>query len=320
MHYRLHLSLSHDGAATIFIEGERTSFGRLPLLKGVEHRSDAQDVESGRVFGALRVTAPQTPHGSRAITYIAYELSRRIEDEPEIDNTSLLASVQWILQLLGDEPSVLSGERQRGLVAELLLLRRLLILGRRNGIGSQSVLDRWWGPTGGKRDFAAVGAAIEVKSTALNVRSHHISSIDQLEPLSEGERAYLYSMGIKSEPTIDRKLPTYVEDVVEEMITPSRRSDVAAVHGLMTKLASVGYNSEHDSLYEAGPGLLPNPALPPLLFNASDLDGIRLSSFEARRLPSMVTAVSYQLEVSANPLGGAGTEMALLQMLRSPSL
>ncbi len=317
---RLHLSISHEGAATVFIEGDARSFGQLPLLRGLEHRHDAQDVQSGRVFGALRLTAPPTPQGSRATTYIAYELSRRIEDEPAIDNASLVASVAWILQLLGAEPALLSAERQRGLVAELLLLRRLLQLGRHNGIGPQSVLDRWWGPTGGKRDFAAVGTAIEVKSTALNMRSHHISTIDQLEPLSDDEQAYLYSMGMKSEPTFDRKLPTYVQDVVEEMTHSTGHSDTAAIHGLKTKLASAGYDPQLDSLYTSGPGLLPNLSLPPLLFHVDSLDRIRLSSFRTGKLPSMVTAVSYQLEVSGEPLGASEAEAALMALLQSPPM
>ena len=317
---RLHLSKSHEDAATIFIEGDASSFGRLPQLRGVEHRGDAQDVASGRIFGALRLVAPTTSYGVRAITYIAYELSRRLEDDPGIDNASLLASIHWIMQLLGTEPTVLSSERQRGLVAELLLLRRLLQLGRQNGVGPQSVLDRWWGPTGGKRDFAATGVAIEVKSTALNVRSHHISSIDQLEPLSDGEHVYLYSMGIKSEPTFERKLPTYIHDVVEEMVTPSGRRDTSAIDGLKTKLASIGYDSQLDNLYESLPGLLPNPMLPPLLFHVDALDRIRLSSFRAGRLPSMVTAVSYQLEASGEHLSVSDTESALLGFLQSPPL
>ena len=187
---RLHLSVSADGAATVFLEGNAASFGRLPVLQGIEHREDAHDVVTGRVFGALRLTAPASPHGAQAIAYIAFELGRRLEEDPTIDNVSLLARVEWILQLLGTEPAVLSGERQRGLVAELLLLRRLLQIARTNNLRPQVVLDRWWGPAGGKRDFAARGIAIEVKSTALNVRNHHIASIDQLEPLSAGEQAF----------------------------------------------------------------------------------------------------------------------------------
>ena len=48
---------------------------------------------------------------------------------------------------------------------------------------------------------------------------------------------------------------------------------------------------------------MPNPLLPSKLFRASDLDRVRMSSFKGNRLPSMVTAVSYEINISAPPLG-----------------
>ena len=106
---RLHLSVSHEGAPTLFIEGDAASFGRLPTLHGLEHREDAIDVQTGNVFKALRITAPQEPHGNEALAVIAYEVARIIESEPDADNGTLLAGVNWILKVLGIEASVLSG-------------------------------------------------------------------------------------------------------------------------------------------------------------------------------------------------------------------
>ena len=318
---RLHLSASHDGAPTLFIEGDAASFGKLPTLRGLEHREDAIDVQTGNVFKALRVTAPQEPHGNEALAIIAYEIGRIIESEPDTDNGTLLAGVNWILKVLGIETSVLSGERQRGLVAELLLLRRLLQLGREHGVGSQVVLDRWWGPVGDKRDFAAVGISIEVKSTALNTRTHHIASIDQLDPMSPGEQVYVYSVGIKSEPTVDRKLPTYVADCVSVMAdTPGRAVVGTAVHSFYQKLESAGYLPRFGDLYRSEPGIMPNPLLLPKLFHTSDLDRVRMSSFKGDRLPSMVTAISYEINISAPPLGERDVDAALLSLITSPGL
>ena len=318
---RLHLSVSHDGAPTLFIEGDAASFGKLPTLRGLEHREDAIDVQTGNVFKALRITAPQEPYGNEAMAVIAYEICRIIESDPDTDNGTLLAGVYWILKVLGIETSVLSGERQRGLVAELLLLRRLLQLGREHSVGSQVVLDRWWGPVGGKRDFAAVGISIEVKSTALNTRTHHIASIDQLEPMSPGEQVYVYSVGIKSEPTVDRKLPTYVADCVSAIADTSGRALVGtAVHSFYQKLESAGYLPRFGDLYRSAPGVMPNPLLPPKLFRASDLDRVRMSSFKGNRLPSMVTAVSYEINISAPPLGERDVDAALLSLITSLGL
>ena len=318
---RLHLSVSPEGAPTLFIEGDAASFGKLPTLRGLEHREDAVDVQTDNVFKALRLTAPQEPHGNEALAVIAYEVARIIESGPDTSNGTLLASVHWILKVLGMETSVLSGERQRGLVAELLLLRRLLQLGREHSVSSHVILDRWWGPVGGKRDFAAVGIAIEVKSTALNTRTHHIASIDQLDPMSPGEQVYVYSVGIKSEPTVDRKLPTYVADCVSAIAgTPGRTVESAAVHSFYQKLESFGYQPQFGDLYRSEPGVMPNPLLPPKLFRASDLDRVRMSSFKWNRLPSMVTAVSYEINISAPPLGERDVDAVLLSLITSPGI
>ena len=318
---RLHLSVSHDGAPTLFIEGDADSFGKLPTLRGLEHREDAIDVQTGNVFKALRVTAPQEPYGNEAMAVIAYEICRIIESDPDTDNGTLLAGVYWILKVLGIETSVLSVERQRGLVAELILLRRLLQLGREHSVSSQVVLDRWWGPVGGKRDFAAVGISIEVKSTALNTRTHHIASIDQLDPMSPGEQVYVYSVGIKSEPTVDRKLPTYVADCVSAIADTSGRILVGtAVHSFYQKLESVGYLPRFGDLYRSAPGVMPNPLLPPKLFRSFDLDRVMMSSFKGNRLPSMVTSVSYEINISAPPLRERDADAALLSLITSPSL
>ena len=313
--------MSHDGAPTLFIEGDAASFGKLPTLRGLEYRGDAFDLRTGNVFTALRVTAPQEPYGSEALAVIAYELARIIESEPDTDNGTLLAGVNWILKVLGVEASVLSVERQRGLVAELLLLRRLLQLAREHSIGPAVILDRWWGPVGGKRDFGAVGISIEVKSTALNTRTHHIASIDQLDPMSPGEQVYVYSVGIKSEPTVDRKLPTYVADcvsVIDEALGDAVVS--SAVYSFHQKLESAGYLPRFGNLYRSEPGVMPNPLLPPKLYRASDLDRVRMSSFKGNRLPAMVTAVSYEINISAPPLGERDVDAALLTLVTSPSL
>lgn len=317
---RLHLSVNHDGRPTVFIEGTTASFGRLPVFKGIEHREDAIDVQTGKSFQALRITSPNELHGHEALAVIAYEISRTVGFDPDSDNTTLLAKVNWILTLLGKETSVLSGERQRGLVAELLLLRRLFRIGRDQDIGPHIVLDRWWGPSGGKRDFAASEISIEVKSTALNTRTHYIASIDQLEPTSCSEQAYLYSVGIKSEPTNNRKLPTYVADAVNGVVDANGLPVTTAVQVLYEKLKSAGYESQFDDLYSSEPGLVPNPLMPPRLFRLDELDRVRISSFKGDQLPSMVTAVSYEINVSASPLTEHDMDSVLISLLTSPAI
>lgn len=317
---RLHLSVNHEGRSTVFIEGDAHSFGRLPMVSGVEHRDDAVDVETGNLFKAVRVTASNDQHGNQAIAFIAYEISRTVDSEPDVDNATLLGKVNWILKLLGVETSMLSSQRQRGLVAECLLLRRLFQIGRVNGIAPLTVIDRWWGPIGGKRDFAAAGITIEVKSTASNTRTHHVASIDQLEPLSAGEEGYLYSIGIKSEPTAHRKLPIYLADVANEIVDTDGEPVPEVISEFYRKLVSVGYDRQSEHIYASEPGILPNSTLPPKLFHVDDIDRVRLSSFKGDQLPSMVTAVSYEINITASPLSEQDMDAALLSLLVAPSI
>ena len=131
----------------------------------------------------------------------------------------------------------------------------------------------------------------------------------------------MYSVGIKSEPTVDRKLPTYVADCVSAIAdTPGRTAERAAVHSFYQKLESAGYLRRFGDLYRSEPGVMPNPLLPPKVFRASDLDRVRMSSFKGNRLPSMVTAVSYEINISAPPLGERDVDAALVSLITAPGL
>ena len=272
------------------------------------------------MFRALRLSAPANAIGPRAIAHIAYEMARCLRDDPEIDNATLIARVDWILQLLGREPSLLSDERQRGLIAECLLLTQILAAGRDAGIGVSSVLERWWGPAGGRRDFAASGVAIEVKSTAQNARMHHIGSLEQLTPSSPDEELYLFSIGIKTDPASSRTLPVYVADVEAQLVDSSGRTDISALESFRMKLESAGYHRDFEGVYRSGPGHQPNAALGPGVFRVSDLDILTISSFKKDQLPAMVRQVSYQLEILADPLNDQQTSALLAQLVLAPAI
>jgi hypothetical protein len=317
---RFHLSKDSEGSFTLFIEGSRESFGRIPILTGIEYRDDARDLESQKTFGALRVTAPQSSFGPRAITHIAYELNERINGNSGVSNADLLQSSSWILRILGREPTVLSEQQQRGLIAECVLLTRLMSVARTLEVSSGQVLSKWMGPKGGKRDFASLDMAIEVKSTSRSTRTHHISSFDQVWPASETELVYLYSIGIRREPTVSRSLPDYVFDLVSQIVVASGEPDVTALDALWLSLSSAGYDKSHDDLYRSGGGFIPNPSLPPRLYRVGELDGLRLTSFRGDSLPSMVRSVSYDLEVGGEALSSTETQLALESFVTAPVL
>jgi hypothetical protein len=214
----------------------------------------------------------------------------------------------------------MSPERQRGLVAECLFLRQLIQSAVASGLGAQAALDRWWGPAGGKRDFAASGISIEVKSTAANTRNHHIASLEQLDPLAPDGSAYLLSVGLRSDPQSERKLTTYLADVSAQIVLSTGEPDTVALYEFQARLASAGYDSAFEASYRSAPGIVPNPLLPPRLFRVSDLERLQLSSFKNETLPSTVTAIAYDLDVVGEALTENDAAGVVHDLLRAQAL
>jgi hypothetical protein len=299
---RVHVSRTATDRSVIFIEGSDASFGNYSRFPGTRHVR-AKDMDTGRVFETLQIAAPSESHGgAKALAHIVYEMTSVLRNNPHTSNEELLLATRWVLGLLGAEKDVLTIEAQLGLAGECRLLLELLDLAFREGIGPGTVLERW---VDGQRDFAAQDVSIEVKTTALNARVHHVGSIEQLEPTREGEVVYLYSIGLRAELLHDRKLTTYIDDAVRLLITQDGEPDEQARATFFQKLESRGYHEAHRALYEVGAGLMINGALPARLYPVSNLDYLRMDSFKNDTLPSMVRNVGYDLEL---PDGGPQTD------------
>src|SRR5258708_29501428 len=176
---RLHISRTGADQPVVFIEGADASFGNYSRFPGARHVR-AKDMDSGREFESLQLAAPpESLGGSTALAHIVYEMASFLRNNANATNEELLLAVRWVLGLLGTENDVLTIEAQLGIAGEGRLLRELLDLGFKEGIGAATVLERW---VDAERDFAARGISIEVKTTAQNTRVHHIDSISQLEP------------------------------------------------------------------------------------------------------------------------------------------
>src|SRR5580704_1322350 len=295
---RLHVGRTATGQPVILLEGDATSFGNYGKLPGASH-TRGEDIDSGREFETLVLPAPRdTLGGDTALAHIVYEMARNLDANVGLRNEELLNRVRWVLGLLGTNPVILHPEAQLGLAGECFLLRELLEVARSRDIGASIAIERW---VDGARDFAARGLSIEVKTTGQNSRVHHIGSISQLEATSAGEEVFLYSLAIKVEGLHDRKLPSYIDDVRNLITASNGDPDLAARAAFFDKLESRGYRAAHREIYEVGPGLMLNPAIPPRLYRVSDLDYLRLESFKDATIPSMVRSIGYDLEL---PDGG----------------
>ena len=296
---RVLLSRGPDGAYSLFIRGPLTSFGRLPSLPSLEHKGNAVDAQTGDEFPALRISAPSFAQGNAAVTHIVYEFIRLIGEDPGVDNASLIRRVSWILEILGRNDGPMSPEKQRGLAAECLLLSELLGRGRERGVAPEGVIDKW---VLGRRDFAGNGIAIEVKATASATRRHHIGSLSQLEVDSASEKVFIYSVGMRHDPSTNQYLPDYIDAVNSELATSDGEPLSTAREAFEDKLTSYGYDNSHRGLYTSGEGILQRPTLPPRLFRVEDLERLTIASFRNNELPASVVGVSYELEISSQPL------------------
>ncbi|HUR24943.1 MAG TPA: PD-(D/E)XK motif protein [Candidatus Thermoplasmatota archaeon] len=316
---RLHISRGAGGRYTVFLEGEMVSFGPVPKISGLEHRADVKAIPSGKVLAALKIEAPDTPFGNRAIAHVAYELERRLKAQPDSDNAQVLRDLAWILRLLGERSLPLDANRQKGLVGECILLRQLLTLARANGISATDVLRRWFGHLPAQRDFAAKDLAVEVKATGQDLRIHHIQGLAQLEPQTPTERVFVYSIGIKIDPSAQRKLPDFVQDVSNALVRDDGSPDLEARAIFAAKAHEYGYVAESEPAYRMLPGFA-KAHLPPALFREVDLDRLRSSSFVGGALPAMVPAVEYDLRLDAAPLSPQERDAVLLELLRGAPL
>lgn len=150
----------------------------------------------------------------------------------------LLRLERWS-SFLKPSRSRLSPEQQKGLIAELIMLKNVVLA----ALAPHDALEGWTGPDSGPRDFAYGQTFIEVKSkrSAANPRIV-ISSEDQLNT-SDSEQLFLFVVELNSAPINDEDSFT-VTDVVKE----ARQMFESPLHRatLDTKLGNVGYFDEDD--------------------------------------------------------------------------
>jgi hypothetical protein len=313
---RFHLTRAEDGLFALFLEGEKSSFGSLPAIAAVQLSDDVIGLPDGRRFSALRLVGSDQPNGNRILAHIAYEISWRLQSQPQPRNDELIRAIGWLLILLGPDVSGLSAELQKGLIGECIFLRMLLLRGHERGINNMVALAAWTGHENAKRDFYSLGIAVEVKTTANVTRLHQINSLDQLAPQTPDEEVYLFSVGIRQDPTAPRKVTHYVSDVEALLVDSLGNPDINALAYFRNQLRTYSFDWSHKELYERMDGFLA-PHLPPALFRERDLRRLNLNDFVGGKVPETVRSIAYLLEVMATPLPQEDTTRVLDRLLKA---
>jgi len=214
--------------------------GTLPASRGFEVLTEP--VLSGpggttRIILALTVPAFRDVFMALAVDVVSTLASSRTRGKVAVAMLSRVERWQRFLEIHG--PSGLSETERRGLVAELMVLRKLL--GADKGTARESI-ESWKGPSRGPQDFVLPSGSIEVKSTASQSPSSLV--INNLDQLAEdrGLSLVLMLVVIGENPSVGPTLPELVREV------SAMAKDASDL--LWSRLHTAGYISEHEPRYE----------------------------------------------------------------------
>jgi hypothetical protein len=185
---------------------------------------------------------------------------------------------QWERFMRSFTPSGLSKEKQKGLVGELLVIRKLLS----NGVSPSRLVGAWQGPAGAAKDFLLDGVGLEVKTLSGRDRQVAISSASQLD--GHGLR-FLFLLCVEvAEEVADSTSLADLVDHIRAQLPGAVAEDFAA------RLIVGGYLQSQRHLY-----LYPTFALRNI---EAFIVRPGFPAIEASTLPSQLSNVTYDLDVA----------------------
>lgn len=144
----------------------------------------------------------------------------------------------WQKLLQYENKSMMSFQRQKGLLGELIYLSKMM-----DDRGVEEAIDSWTGPDGSDQDFVFPADWAEVKSVSLASETVHISSLQQLQQEMEGQLiVYFLESTTVGENRIC--LVNVVNEIKEKLINNTRYSDRFDL-----KLYKYGYRKSHENKY-----------------------------------------------------------------------
>lgn len=152
-------------------------------------------------------------------------------------NKAIQRTRRWHHLLRGGNKAGLSIEEQRGLIGELAALRELVA-----GLGPETAIESWKGPSGAAKDFEFIGTCIEVKTRRTAARPFvSISSAEQLADV-ENCRLFLRVFNVSSAVTpVGQSLHDHVN-----MTARLFSETVTAIDDWEAAIYDYGYDPEND--------------------------------------------------------------------------
>lgn len=148
---RVMLTLRHKASST--------PNTRLPQIRGIEATLSPTDDRGFRALGLkLRDSSLQDIFHTLCIDIV--NAARSAISESDAVSIALRRTWRWHHLLRGGKSGLLSPSEQKGLIGELLVLKRFLV----PRLPSAVAVAAWMGPLGSPKDFEVGGLAIEAKA------------------------------------------------------------------------------------------------------------------------------------------------------------
>ena len=143
---------------------------------------------------AVKAENPILASGKRALEFqlvrnsfeeefqrLCWDMIEATMDSPYPLQDMISRYMAWQKLLQYCQMGIMSFERQKGLLGELLFLREII-----NTYGAQFAVRSWCGPDGSDQDYLFETSWAEIKTTSLASKSVKISSLEQLDQEQEG--------------------------------------------------------------------------------------------------------------------------------------
>jgi hypothetical protein len=196
-----------------------------------------------RTLGVGRNQVLEVSTANRDLYREFYGFCCTVADRIQIDGQAPGKAVGATLRgwaALVRQRSLLSADRQVGLLGELLFLSRVA-----ESQGWKSAAQSWQGPDNEEHDFTLPGVDIEVKTTRQERRIHHIESLTQLRPKL---RRPLVLISIQITPSSDKSSKA-LPDMVATTLTKVAASAPDALDAIREQLTRLGWSDRDADLY-----------------------------------------------------------------------
>lgn len=174
--------LDHKGHRMLVLHSKYPlpSLHKLPELREISFRAEER---GGRVVIALSLIDSEKADLFKVFCDDLIAVVGHLPSDIDAGYRLMERSFRWHYLLRSNSKRSLSELEQRGLLAELIVLRDVVI----PAIGVESAISAWCGPFGAHQDFLIPGFRLEVKSTEpFNPRKFSVSSEYQLDRASSG--------------------------------------------------------------------------------------------------------------------------------------